>query len=127
MAIPVREDRERNPQRWPFRRCRRWATARVVTINGASGIYRTDIWVTGSAPVDNADPADPALTWPADRFLPMPGGTFCFIIEVPTDEPGAARHLHATGTLDCVGVLRGEILALHEGEETLMKAEDFCI
>lgn len=62
----------------------------AVAINSASGSYQTDLWATGFAPVDNADPANPSLTWHVRRLLPMLGGTFCLIIDVPTDKPGAA-------------------------------------
>lgn len=99
----------------------------VVTIDSASGIFRTDIWSSSTTPYDNSDPSDPTLTWPDDRFSPLPNGSACFVMEIPPDDPGNPTKLHQTDTLDYVVILRGEIHVVFLDEERLVKAGDILV
>ena len=108
------------------------------------------IWMTDRMPVDCVDPVDPA---PAEKFFPAappPSGTILrivtfppdteydteamrkFLDEIVGDQPhgeGVNRHFffHRTQTLDYAIVLEGEIWALMDEGETLMRPGDVLI
>jgi hypothetical protein len=110
----------------------------------------TDLWVTSSAPADNADPADAAAR-PAITLEPPPGGTIFRVVEFPPDQATlgkldraklfeamhagqamdreGARHpgMHRTATVDYAIVLSGEIYAMMDEGEALMKAGDCLV
>ena len=110
----------------------------------------TDLWVTASAPADNAGSADAAAR-PALTLEPSRGGTIFRVVEFPPDQAtvgkldraklfealhagGAmdqtgARHpgMHKTATVDYAIVLSGEIYAMMDEGETLMKAGDCLV
>jgi hypothetical protein len=109
----------------------------------------TDLWVTHDAPADNAGRADPA----ARKIVlePPPRGTIFRVVEFVPDakvegkfdrtkafgaigasgalDPDASRHpgMHKTRTVDYAIVLSGEIWALMDVGETLMRAGDCLI
>jgi mannose-6-phosphate isomerase-like protein (cupin superfamily) len=112
------------------------------------GLALTDLWETKGAPASNAGSADAA-----DRPVhlePPKNGTIVRIVEFPPDSTrpqasdgsagfkaiGAghaqARHssdpmMHRTSTVDYIIVLKGEIYAVMEKGETLLKAGDVLI
>jgi hypothetical protein len=112
------------------------------------GLALTDLWETKSAPASNKGDADAA-----DRPIklePPPGGTIVRIVEFPPDSTrpkgsdgsagfkaiGAAhaqdRHsadpmMHKTSTVDYIIVLKGEIYAVMETGEKLLRAGDVLI
>lgn len=113
------------------------------------GTAVTDLWMTSSVPADNSRTEDIG----ARDFTiePPPGGTVFRVIEYPPDhvrfanidrdaafrEMGAhhamikegARHpgMHKTNTVDYVVVLSGEIYAIMDEGEVLLKAGDCLI
>jgi hypothetical protein len=112
------------------------------------GLALTDLWETKGAPASNAGDADAA-----DRPIhlePPPNGTIVRIVEFPPDStrPQASdgsegfkaigaghaqdRHsadpmMHRTTTVDYIIVLKGEIYAVMDKGETLLKAGDILI
>ncbi|HET7343461.1 MAG TPA: cupin domain-containing protein [Methylomirabilota bacterium] len=110
----------------------------------------TDLWVTAGSPADNAGSADAAAR-PAITLEPPRGGSIFRVVEFPPDQATAgkldrkklfdamhaggamdhagARHpgMHKTSTVDYAIVLTGEIYAMMDEGETLMKAGDCLI
>ena len=112
------------------------------------GLALTDLWETRGAPASNAGDADAA-----DRPIklePPPNGTIVRIVEFPPDstrpqgKDGSAgfkaigashaqdKHssdpmMHKTGTVDYIIVLKGEIHAIMETGEKLLRAGDVLI
>jgi hypothetical protein len=112
------------------------------------GLALTDLWETVSAPASNAGAADAALR--PVRLEPPRNGTLLRIVEFPPDSAwrsGAdgreafksigAGHaqdrassdpmMHRTSTVDYIIVLKGEIHALMEKGETLLRAGDILV
>jgi mannose-6-phosphate isomerase-like protein (cupin superfamily) len=112
------------------------------------GLALTDLWETTSAPADNGGRADAAAR--PVRLEPPKNGTLFRIVEFPPDSSrpkdsdgaagfkaiGAAhaqdRHssdpmMHKTSTIDYIVVLKGEIYAVLEKGETLLKPGDVFI
>lgn len=112
------------------------------------GLALTDLWETKGAPASNEGDEDAAER--PIRLEPPPGGTIVRIVEFPPDSTrpqgndGSAgfkaigaghaqdRHssdpmMHRTSTVDYIIVLKGEIYAVMEKGETLLKAGDILI
>jgi hypothetical protein len=109
----------------------------------------TDLWVTHDAPADNTAAGDPAKR----RIVlePPPRGSIFRVVEFPPDaqvagkfdrakafeaigahaalDPDASRHpgMHRTQTVDYAIVLSGEIWAVMDVGETLMRAGDCLV
>ena len=118
---------------------------------GTGATASTELWVTNSTPADNAGSDDPTLSQP--RRLPPPkNGTVFRVVEYPPDSQrvaalrapdashdakaeGYARDLanrrhpgfHKTQSIDYAIVLSGEIYALMDDGEVLLKAGDVLI
>ena len=108
------------------------------------GFVVRNLWTSGSNPAP-IDEGDRSAEMPG--VLPLPGGTFFKVIDMPPDdealdpnkpqvhnEPGLrhdsrARHpgMHETDTIDYAIVLSGEIVALVDEGEVVMKAGDVLI
>jgi len=124
------------------------ASPHVLTIPGRSDFALTDLWVTGGAPASNAGSADAAAR--PVVLEPPPNGTIFRVVEFPPDQapggfdraaafaamgaghamdPDATRHpgMHATDTVDYAIVLTGEIWALLDDDETLLRAGDTLV
>ena len=112
------------------------------------GLALTDLWETSGAPASNAGAAD-AATRPV-RLEPPKNGTILRIVEFPPDShwrggangrealksigAGHAQDqassdpmMHRTGTVDYIIVLKGEIHAIMEKGETLLRAGDILV
>ena len=112
------------------------------------GLALTDLWETKGAPASNAGDAD-AADRPI-RLEPPKNGTIVRIVEFPPDgnrpagSDGSAgfkaigaghaqdRHssdpmMHRTGTVDYIIVLKGEIYAVMDTGEKLLRAGDVLI
>ena len=112
------------------------------------GLALTDLWETLDAPASNDGDAD-AATRPV-RLEPPSKGTILRIVEFPPDSAwrdsadamaafdsiGAGhakdKHnadpmMHKTSTVDYIIVLKGEIYAIMESGETLLKAGDILV
>ena len=112
------------------------------------GLALTDLWETTSAPADNEGHGDAAAR--PIRLEPPPGGSLFRIVEFPPDSSrprdadgaagfkaiGAAhakdRHssdpmMHKTSTIDYIVVLKGQIYAVLEKGETLLRPGDVFV
>ena len=120
----------------------------VLTLPGRPDFALTDLWVSGGAPASNAGSADAA-----ERRItlePPTNGTIFRVVEFPPDaaaggfdrqaaframgaghamDPDASRHpgMHRTDTVDYAIVLSGEIWALMDEGETLLRAGDVLV
>ena len=120
----------------------------VKEIGSMPGLALTDLWETKGAPGRNEGAADNAER--AVRLEPPRNGTILRIVEFPPDAQSpsrteareafrsigaghaADRHssdpmMHKTATVDYIIVLRGEIHAIMERGETLLKAGDILV
>ena len=120
----------------------------VLAIPGRTDFGLTNLWVTDSTPADNAGDADAAAR-PVVLEPPL-GGSIFRVVEFPPDkatagfdrqaafssmgaghamDPDASRHpgMHKTATVDYAIVLSGEIWALMDEGETLLRAGDCLV
>lgn len=112
------------------------------------GLALTDLWETGAAPANNAGDKDAAAR--PVRLEPPKNGTILRVVEFPPDsawrnqaDAGAAFKsigaghakdktsadpmMHKTSTVDYIIVLKGEIYAVMESGETLLRAGDILV
>jgi hypothetical protein len=103
----------------------------ALTLMGIPNFVATELWKTKQTPADNSgDEGDPAAN--SKDINPPPNGTILRIIEfVPdsllgnTSEKGPM--VHRTASLDYAVIIKGEIYAVLDNEEKLMKAGDVLI
>ncbi len=122
-----------------------------VFTRGAAGVVVRDLWETDACPADNGG-HDDAVKGPF-HLAPPSGGSIFRVIEYPPDaqrlpaiaaqssadmtasgmaaarQGGGGRHpgFHKTDTIDYVIVLSGEIWALMDEGETLLRAGDTLV
>ena len=112
------------------------------------GLALTDLWETAGAPANNQGDADAAAR--TVRLEPPKNGTILRIVEFPPDtrwranadaaqafasigaghakdKSNADPMMHKTATVDYIIVLKGEIHAIMETGEILLKAGDILI
>ena len=120
----------------------------AVRLDKAGGLRLTELWATSETPADVSKPGDRARR--ERRIEPDPGGTVFRIIEYPPDAQRLAslqpekhfasmgvrvaadakrRHpgMHRTKTIDYAIVLSGEIYAVLDEGEALLKAGDVLV
>ena len=120
----------------------------VLTIPGRTDFALTNLWITDGAPASNAGNADAAKR--PVVLEPPATGTIFRVVEFPPDrapggfdraaafkamgaghamDPDASRHpgMHKTDTVDYALVLSGEIWALMDDGETLLRAGDTLV
>ena len=120
----------------------------VLTLPGRGDFGLTNLWVTDRSPANNEGNADAA----ARKVVlePPTNGTIFRVVEFPPEksagafdrdaafaamgadhamDPDGSRHpgMHKTATVDYAIVLSGEIYALMDEGETLMKAGDCLV
>jgi hypothetical protein len=124
------------------------ASPHVLTLPGRPDFGLTNLWITDGTPADNSGAADAAAR--PVVLEPPPNGSIFRVVEFPPDNaPGgfdrkaafdamgaghamdadASRHpaMHKTATVDYAIVLSGEIWALMDEGETLMRASDVLV
>jgi hypothetical protein len=123
----------------------------AMTLAGVETFGVTDLWKTASAPVDNAGFEDPCSS--AITLAPPARGTVLRLVEFPPDkdyigrwkrgeafaamgksgaqaiDASPARHeaMHRTASVDYAIVIEGEIWAVLDATETIMRAGDFLV
>ena len=120
----------------------------VLEMASMPGVALTDLWRTKSSPASNAGNADAATG--RIKLEPPAEGTILRIVELPPDTAwrksadaakafasigagGAPDHasgdamMHATATVDYIIVLKGEIWAILDKGEKLLKQGDILI
>jgi hypothetical protein len=109
------------------------------TVIHAGRYTTTELWVSGAGPLS----AGVTDTSTGEWALEPPAGGACFrIVELAPDQPdqpdgaeagaGADAHsefqgAHATGTLDYVTILRGEVTLIVGGAEVLLRPGDSVV
>jgi len=124
------------------------ASPHVLTIPGRTDFGLTNLWVTDGCPADNEGSADAAAR--PVVLEPPAGGTIFRIVEFPADRVAAnfdreaafasmgashamardaSRHpgMHKTATVDYAIVLSGEIYAVMDEGETLLRSGDCLV
>jgi len=119
----------------------------VKEMESMPGVALTDLWETTTAPADNTGNADAAAR--PVKLEPPQVGSILRIVEFPPDSQwrgadaakafesigaGHAPDLHSgdpmrhkTSTIDYIIVLKGEIYAILDSGETLLKAGDILV
>jgi mannose-6-phosphate isomerase-like protein (cupin superfamily) len=120
----------------------------VKEMSAMPGLALTDLWETTAAPASNAGESD-AADRPV-RLEPPKNGTILRIVEFPPDsawrnrtdgkvgfksigaghaqdKASADPMMHKTGTVDYIIVLKGEIHAVMETGEKLLRAGDILV
>jgi gentisate 1,2-dioxygenase len=120
----------------------------VKEMESMPGLALTDLWETVGAPANNQGEADAAAR--PVRLEPPKNGTILRIVEFPPDShwranadaaaafqsigAGHAKDkshadpmMHKTATVDYIIVLKGEIHAIMDAGETLLKAGDILV
>jgi len=121
----------------------------TVSIMAEPAFGMTDLWVTTSAPADISGTGDPAAR--TIVLEPPPRGTIFRVVEFPPDaavagtfdrhaafaaigakealDPDGSRHpgMHKTHSVDYAIVLQGEIWAVMDVGETLLRAGDVLV
>jgi hypothetical protein len=120
----------------------------VKEMESMPGVALTDLWETTASPASNEGNADAAAR--PVRLEPPKAGTILRIVEFPPDSrwrgradagrafdsigaghapdrPSDDPMRHKTSTVDYIIVLKGEIYALMDEGETLLKAGDILI
>ena len=120
----------------------------VKAIPGIPGLALTDLWETAGAPASNEGDADAAAR--PVRLEPPANGTLFRVVEFPPDAAWRKRGdahvafdsigaghtqdrssrdamMHKTSTVDYAIVLKGEIHAVMEKGETLLRAGDVLV
>lgn len=120
----------------------------IKEMESMPGLALTDLWETQSAPASNAGDFDPVVR--AVKLEPPKGGSILRIVEFPPDKvwrnnadaaaafgsigAGHAKDhtnsdpmMHTTETVDYIIVLRGEIHAIMDVGEKLLKQGDILI
>ncbi|WPB94295.1 cupin domain-containing protein [Streptomyces malaysiensis] len=90
----------------------------------AGDVVTLELWQQAGVPdnsVPYVDPVPPTATIP-----PPPGGTVFRIVEFPAD-PEAKPYLHRTASLDYCVVLSGEVYAVLDDDERLMRTGDVLV
>ena len=124
--------------------------APAVYDRGPGATAVTELWETSSTPASNAGNADPAAAKGQQRLPPSKNGSKFRVVEYPPDSKRVAalhgsshdnksegyvrdlankRHpgFHKTDTIDYAIVLSGEIYALMDEGEVLLKTGDVLI
>ncbi len=121
----------------------------VLEMASMPGLALTDLWETGAAPASNRGSADAAQR--KVRLEPPKNGTILRIVEFPPDHTWRSKQvdayaafksigaghakdrrsadpmMHKTATVDYIIVLKGEIYAIVDEGETLLKPGDILI
>ena len=120
----------------------------ILEMASMPGVALTDLWRTTGSPASNSGNKDAATG--RIKLEPPANGTILRIVEFPPDTAwrksadakkafasigasGAPDHesgdamMHATATVDYIIVLKGEIYALLDKGETLLKAGDILV
>jgi len=104
------------------------------TVIHAGRYTTTELWVAGGGPRSAGVSDTSTGEWALE---PPPGGACFRIVEIAPDETGgdqagADSHsefqgAHATDTLDCVTILRGEVTLIVGGTEVVLRPGDSVV
>jgi hypothetical protein len=104
----------------------------VQTVARTPTFVVTNLWQHSEVPVDNDGPVDDGLGAGVALSPPL-GGSVLRMVEFPPDshwrdrEDGPADQFHATPSLDYAIVIEGEVWAVLDDAETLMRPGEVLI
>ena len=107
-------------------------TSSIQTVAGTPTFVVTNLWQHDQVPVVNDGAADDGLGGQV-TLDPPAGGSILRMVEFPPDghwrdrQDGPTDQVHATASLDYAIVLEGDIWAVLDEEETLMRPGDVLI
>lgn len=90
-----------------------------------AGVSIAELWATSEAPASNASSEDAARQ--GHRLLPDPRGTLLRIFEVEPQDPDTDLGFHTTDSVDYIYVISGEIHALVDEGELLLREGDVLV
>jgi mannose-6-phosphate isomerase-like protein (cupin superfamily) len=104
----------------------------MTVIAGNPSFVATDLWRTAQTPVQNGHPVDDGLGEPVGIEAPRDGSLFRIVEFPPDSEFGDEVDLrslmhHRTASLDYAIVLSGEIWAVLDSDERLLKPGEVVI
>lgn len=108
------------------------ATSSIQTVANTPTFVVTNLWQHTEVPVNNDGPVDDGVGGAVSLNPPL-GGSVFRMVEFPPDshwrdrEDGPADQVHATPSLDYAIVMEGEIWAVLDDEETLMRPGEVLI
>lgn len=91
----------------------------------SEGVAIAELWATSESPASNASSEDAARR--RHSLLPDASGTLLRIFEVEPQAPDTDLGFHTTDTVDYIYVISGEITALVDDGETLMREGDVLV
>ena len=91
----------------------------------SDGVCIAELWATSESPASNASSGDAARR--SHSLLPDPSGTLLRIFEVAPQAPDTDLGFHTTDTVDYIYVISGEIHALVEDGEVLLREGDVLV
>lgn len=91
----------------------------------SEGVSIAELWATSESPASNASCEDAARG--SHSLLPDANGTLLRIFEVEPQSPDTDLGFHTTDTVDYIYVISGEIHALLEEGEALLRAGDVLV
>ena len=89
------------------------------------GLQFHELWRTAGPTASNIGTEDPI--GPTLEVMPDRGGTALRVVEVAPAQPGAAVELHESPTTDYNIVIRGEIWAVSDTGEVLLRPGDVIV
>lgn len=90
-----------------------------------TGVAIAELWATSEAPASNDSSEDAARQ--RHSLLPDPQGTLLRIFEVAPQDPDTDLGFHTTHSVDYIYVIRGEIHALVDEGEVLLREGDVLV
>ncbi|MEZ4331097.1 MAG: cupin domain-containing protein [Myxococcota bacterium] len=90
-----------------------------------TGVAIAELWATAEAPASNAASEDAARQ--GHSLLPDPSGTLLRIFDVEPQDPNTDLGFHTTHSVDYIYVIRGEIHALVDDGERLLREGDVLV
>jgi len=99
----------------------------VIEDSGEGTLALAELWSTAEFPIDNRGSQDQAR--PHFELLPDKQGSLLRFFEISPEPPGAESEpgFHTTDTLDYIVVLDGEVVAMLDDGETVLRAGDVLI
>ena len=91
----------------------------------SEGVSIAELWATSESPASNASSEDTARR--SHSLLPDASGTLLRIFEVEPQAPDTDLGFHTTDTVDYIYVISGEITALVDDDEVLLREGDVLI
>jgi mannose-6-phosphate isomerase-like protein (cupin superfamily) len=105
-----------------------------VVEDSESTLALAELWSTAESPIDNGGTRDQAR--PSFELLPDANGSLLRFFEIAPEPAGTAKPgvgaeahpgFHTTDTLDYIIVLEGEVVAMLEDSETVLRPGDVLI